>query len=481
MKNCFFTILLMLCMPLHAAAHDWMRLLPDHLYITQVSLPGTHDTATGNGVSLAAFSQCQDLSLDKQWSIGIRAFDLRPKVKDGYLNNNHGIAETKLRFDDALRLLRDSLKAHPTEFAVIHCLYAQDYDTDKDTYAQLLKALVTASDLKDVFVPFRRNLTVGDMRGKILLLSRQDYAAKPYTGGFLRNWCGTLDWQAQTSCSILGPSATITGTSPLYVQDMANTTDDNGGVQRKVEAVTQLLDWSTTHTTTSFTTAVWVINFASAYPGSISTANGYRDNATHTNAAIIDYLKTHEPGPTGVILMDYCVDKSGTYNTRGKELVDTLIANNYKWLERVCRPLYDKATDSLASLRTQLAGAHAILLGECRDVATLFEDRWQAIKTAIDNCRDDVEARYRTWNMKWNFAIDYDSMKHDIDQLIADAREAQAIHDATGIARTTGDTKAVPAATYSIGGVPVAPHATPTRQVVIEKYADGSTRKVMRK
>ena len=54
-----------------------------------------------------------------------------------------------------------------------------------------------------------------------------------------------------------------------------------------------------------------------------------------------------KPGPTGVILMDYCVDRSpnevdGKYLTRGRELVDTLIANNYKWLERRNRTVYDR-------------------------------------------------------------------------------------------------------------------------------------------
>ena len=79
---------------------------------------------------------------------------------------NHGIAVTNLRFDDALYLLRDSLKEHPSEFAVIHCLYASGYDSDKTKYETMLRELLSREDLKDYFVPFRRDLTVGDMRGK---------------------------------------------------------------------------------------------------------------------------------------------------------------------------------------------------------------------------------------------------------------------------------------------------------------------------
>lgn len=169
-----------------------MKRLPDNLFVSQVSIPGTHDAATGNGVTLASYSQCQDIDVATQWSIGIRAFDFRPKVKGDYLNINHGIAVTNLRFDDALYLLRDSLKEHPSEFAVIHCLYASGYDSDKTKYETMLRELLSREDLKDYFVPFRRDLTVGDMRGKILLLSRDQYAGKPITGGFFQSWCGLI-------------------------------------------------------------------------------------------------------------------------------------------------------------------------------------------------------------------------------------------------------------------------------------------------
>ena len=56
MRNVYFTSLLMLCMSVHVKAGDWMKRLPDNLFVSQVSIPGTHDAATGNGVTLASFS-----------------------------------------------------------------------------------------------------------------------------------------------------------------------------------------------------------------------------------------------------------------------------------------------------------------------------------------------------------------------------------------------------------------------------------------
>lgn len=330
MKRLHLLATLLLFFALNTSASDWMKLLPDNIYLSQLSLPGTHDSGTGNGVTLAAFAQCQDIPLSAQWAAGIRAFDLRPKVRDGYININHGIAVTNLRFDDALFQLRDSLKAHPTEFALVHYHYDTDFDKDRDTYLPLLRELLSRDDMKPYLVSFRRDLTLGDVRGKMLLISRQSYADPPYTGGCIEGWTSSLNWTAQTAGWITGMNHNIESYAPLYMQDYYNTDRGSAGFQKKVDAVTQLLDWSTTHQTINPQTVVWVMNYTSAYPGSLCTANGYRENATHANAAVIDYLATHEAGPTGVIFMDFCVDKSNGYATCGQKLIDALIENNYK-------------------------------------------------------------------------------------------------------------------------------------------------------
>ena len=117
---------------------DWMRRLPDDTFVAKVSIPGSHDSATGDGFDASSaglgesFAQTQELSIDEQWALGIRAFDLRPASYDGYLHIHHGIVATARRFDDVLFQLRDSLKAHPTEFVVIHLLHESDGDQSDD-------------------------------------------------------------------------------------------------------------------------------------------------------------------------------------------------------------------------------------------------------------------------------------------------------------------------------------------------------------
>ena len=343
--------LLAFVMPLHA--DNWMKRLPDNAYVATLSIPGSHDTGTGNGfpgitTSIYGpfgdkYARTQEKSFEDQWEIGVRAFDMRPAVTGNYLNDNHGIMPTKLRFDNAIYFLRDKLKENPSEFAIIHMLHASAGDDNASNYGERLLELFGRDDLKDFFIDFRSDLTVGEMRGKILIISRDEYAEKPI-GGFFRNWTGQLDWNAQRNGQIVGAAGS---TAKLYMQDFAETYRD-GDLDRKVEAVKQLLDFSTKHRTTSASDIIWVYNFASAYSKvsrlyiplivdeQISSSDGYRDNAAHTNAAILDYMAdpAYRPGPTGIILADYVgVNSSNGYNTRGQELVDAIIANNFRYLQ----------------------------------------------------------------------------------------------------------------------------------------------------
>ncbi len=464
-------------------AANWMERLPDDLYVAQVSIPGAHDSATGNGFTsslTAMFAQCQDISVAEQWKRGVRAFDFRPIVKKDHLHINHGIAETNLRFDDALHLLRDSLIANPSEFAIIHMLYANNYDSDKSTYVTMLTELLQSEDLKPYLINYTPALTVGDMRGKILILSRDEYALKPISGGFFRSWCGDINWGAQTSASIIGPGSGSIG--KLYVQDFANTTTDNGGVQKKVDAVNQMLEASTKIVVTKPEDIVWVFNFASSYPGTISTADGYRENATYTHAAIIDYFKTHDPGPTGVVLMDYtAVDRSpnensGKYVTRGQEAVDTIIANNFKWLKARNQKVYDKAIYWVDFLYKKHAEFTNLIARDCPDVAADFADELAEILALIDEMKAELDYLRDNFKLTDSYVVEYNSKYQKLRAVYNEAKKAQADFEASAIETVIADEKNGICQIYSINGQRLNELQKGTVNIV--RYNNGVTKKI---
>ena len=341
MKPILLALFLLLC-PSPLLAENWMSRLPDDAFVAALSIPGAHDAATGYGFSgfIGLFgnryARTQDLDISQQWMVGVRAFDLRPSVYKDYINIHHGIVPTKMRFDHALQLLCDSLKKNPSEFVIIHLLHAADGDKVKDAYNTSIQQLLRQDRFRRFLIDYRPDLKVSDMRGKILILSRNPYSTTPI-GGIFTGWTGGLNWQRQTAGGIIGPHDTK---GKLYVQDFSATHSSNG-VALKVNAITQLLDSSTRMNPSDAHHLVWVFNFASAYSKvdhlfgrQISLSNGYRDNATHTHQAILNYLASHPAGPTGIILMDFAgTDHTHGYHTRGAELVQAIIRNNFRYLK----------------------------------------------------------------------------------------------------------------------------------------------------
>ncbi|MBR4527990.1 MAG: hypothetical protein IKO71_06000 [Bacteroidaceae bacterium] len=327
---------------------NWMGRIPDNTFVAAISIPGSHDSSTGSGWASGyeelgeMFARTQDLTFAEQWSIGIRAFDMRPCVHQDHLNLNHGICATILRFDEVLFQLRDSLIANPSEFIIIHLNHETDGDLVSDPnraiYNARIQELLKSDELKDYMVDFKRTLRLSDVRGKILVLSRDKYASQP-VGGFLNNWTGSADWSRRTQVTVTGPGSSSSRTSSIYIQDYWETYEP-GTMDIKLNALLELLRYGSTHKNRVASSVVWYLNFASAYSKvgvfNASLSEGYRDNATYTNKAIVEYLadESHMAGPTGIILMDYVgVDESAGYATMGASAVKAIIANNFKYLE----------------------------------------------------------------------------------------------------------------------------------------------------
>ncbi|MCR5271218.1 MAG: hypothetical protein K6D91_09410 [Prevotella sp.] len=148
-------------------AEDWMVQLDDNTYWTQVSIPGTHDSATGDGwpglTSLvgAAMAQTQDLSIEQQLACGVRAFDLRPCVSGNELVINHGILATNAKFANTMRQLCKFVSSHPSEFVVVVMRHETDGDSNSDKWADMISDCLNSDDILPQLAAYRRDLTGG--------------------------------------------------------------------------------------------------------------------------------------------------------------------------------------------------------------------------------------------------------------------------------------------------------------------------------
>lgn len=311
------------------SGNNWISILPDNALVCDLSIPGTHDAATGDGTSFS-LGKTQGLTLQEQWDMGIRMFDLRPgykKVRSGWfkyvekLHIYHGIVETKTSFESAIKTLVNNLKANPDEFAIIVMRFENDHliYNDRDVWNNLMTSFLSSSDFPEEYrVDFRPDLTVGDLRGKILILSRDAYASVPSTGAFVSGW--SHGENGSTGGTIIGKNSTAS----LNIQDYYSVEDS----EQKNAVIKSFADMAA-----NAQAGRWTINHTSGYTGTLGSDSAYKKNAANTNSFLYDYLVCNSKpiGATGIIVMDHVGSrKSGSYTVWGDLLPQAIIDNNYK-------------------------------------------------------------------------------------------------------------------------------------------------------
>ena len=313
---------------------QWMKQLSDDRLVADLSLPGSHDACTAEGwhnpylaFAFELTAKCQDLTISEQLKVGVRVFDLRPEHDlDGtkyVLRCSHGPAGTKMYVSDFFKTLKQFLADNPTEF----CVVTVDLSATKkkDAWGKDFSALVNSAELKSMFADFKARLTVGEMRGKVLILSKEVYADKPL-GGYCYGWDSYLELEQQQKAHITAADGSET---PLWVQDYWQDIT----LANKEAALVRMLEASVQRDMTAGKPA-WVINYPSAYL--IPFSDSYREVAASTNQKAIDWLSNHK-GSVGIIYMDFAgMDESPDYaaaklyKTVGMKLVNAVINQNWK-------------------------------------------------------------------------------------------------------------------------------------------------------
>lgn len=331
----FLSVVLMCrCICLSAQSADmseWMRHVDDTVAVSLMSIPGAHDAATGEGMlSLPGFGVTQTLGLEEQWRCGVRAFDLRPAVRDTLLYIYHGRLRTKVTFAEALDVIRRLLKEHPSEFAVV--LLREESDSENGEERALWPSLVGKAirEMGESAAVFSPDMKVADVRGQVLFLTRNRYDGTG-RGALIAGWTHSKDGSVTARMVSCADGAE----AGLQVQDYYAPTDA-GKRAEKFEAVKRYLALAA-----EAPKGVWTINFLSGYSTTwlgctpLATTSGYRRNAAWLHPLVLECLG-HGRRPMGVVFMDYAgVDKAGgglwhwkPFNVYGKMLVRAIVESN---------------------------------------------------------------------------------------------------------------------------------------------------------
>ena len=120
MKRALLLILLSVIHLYIYSQNNWLSRIADETPIADIAIPGSHNSATGNKLeSITRIGVTQLLTIDKQWEIGIRAFDLRPDICNDEINIYHGPLKARITFSQAIETILKKLENAPNEFAII--------------------------------------------------------------------------------------------------------------------------------------------------------------------------------------------------------------------------------------------------------------------------------------------------------------------------------------------------------------------------
>lgn len=210
--------------------NSWMKNLCDNTLISEINLPGTHNSAT-MFADFSFLSKCQNTSISEQLNSGIRFLDIRVEKDGEELKLVHGIADCKnpinkresLYIDEVIADCNSFLSSNTSE-TILFCLNRDDGASAEETFDLFFNGCFSNDPLwyKENRIP-----TLKEVRGKIVLLNRCniDKNNENYTdlntGINLSNWVYQKDdiKKIYESSELLGRDGTLTGES-FSVQDL---------------------------------------------------------------------------------------------------------------------------------------------------------------------------------------------------------------------------------------------------------------------
>ena len=253
---------------------EWMKHVDDNTKLTELSIPGTHDSGARHSIGDVA-GKCQDLSIKDQLASGVRFLDIRLKLSNNQLVVVHDFVNQALSFEDVIKDLVSFIEKNNSETLIISI--KEDASPSNSTISfdsALVKQLSTHKELFvfDDALP----VTLGEARGKIYLISRYSEASI----GVL----ASRGWKDSTTFVL----------NNFYIQDNYCISK----MEDKIEDIKQTLAYSSTHSeqlTLNFTSCYLDSGFPPLYAGT---------TAKQINPWLLDYLDEHE-GACGIMICDF--------------------------------------------------------------------------------------------------------------------------------------------------------------------------------
>lgn len=258
----------------------WMESISDDKLLSEISIPGSHDSGSLIEGGIYEFGRDQNLNIANQLKIGVRFFDLRLGFSNHELNIYHGFLDEKLSFISILTDFTDFLDTNPSE-TILMCI---KHEHGEDIHDKLKTDLNT---LGSSLYTENRIPTLGEVRGKIVLVRRyQDDENKGLN--LYNNFADNTTFDLNNGFQ-------------AHVQDYYNL-GNNDNLETKYQAIVDCFEYSKASEDSTL-----VINFTSAYIPLIANTPLPKIQvvADYIHPRVKEYLETQTSSYLGIVLFDF--------------------------------------------------------------------------------------------------------------------------------------------------------------------------------
>lgn len=303
----------------------WMNELKDNTRLSELSIPGTHDSATHaikDTVGLG-YVKTQSIDITRQLNNGIRFLDARVCETNGSFAMHHGSFYLNQMFGDVLNQVTSFLTKNPSEVVYMR-LKQENSSVNDQIFNQVLnEKYLKNSCWKDFFYYGNSNPTLGETRGKIVIL---------------RNF--------------LGNSVGISYPSQFDIQDYwepVNPEDKRWAIEQQLVKSTK----------SGGTDNIKYINYLSA-SNFFYQIKGF---AGKMNPFVVDYIRNNQVKHAGIVIADY----------PSSELVNSVIDLNQRLLKNPEN--YGVYDSSIVTIQTLLDTNKIVDWNQANDLGIIYPNK----------------------------------------------------------------------------------------------------------
>ena len=170
---------------------NWMKDIPDGTKLSEMTIPGTHDSCSLFGICCA---RTQSWTLVEQMKAGLRYFDIRLRRINDTLRAYHGFVDQKEMFDSILVYGLNFLEQNPTETIIYEIISEYDPLNCTKSFSELYEEYT--QPYKDRIIEYQnQDITMGEIRGKIFMVKVFEGSTSHISNFFIQNsWSVNFRW-----------------------------------------------------------------------------------------------------------------------------------------------------------------------------------------------------------------------------------------------------------------------------------------------